>query len=132
MIGPRQAVPILIAERILQRKLQFYNNSPAMERGLMVEAEAVDLYEFDQDVAVQKSRLITDDNHTIGCSPDRLVGDDGLLEIKVQLLHTQIEYFPMGSVMLPGPIARSALRLSAQLGRYRLLARRAGKGDHAG
>ena len=57
MIGPRQAVPILIAERILQRKLQFYNNSPAMERGLMVEAEAVDWYEFDQNVAVQKSRL---------------------------------------------------------------------------
>jgi hypothetical protein len=38
---------VLIAERILQRKIEFYN-SPAMERGLIVEAEAVDWYEFDQ------------------------------------------------------------------------------------
>ena len=42
----------------------------------------VDWYEFDQDVAVQKVGFITDDNHTIGCSPGRLVGDEGLLEIE--------------------------------------------------
>jgi hypothetical protein len=30
---------VLIAERILQRKIEFYN-SPAMERGLIVEADA--------------------------------------------------------------------------------------------
>jgi hypothetical protein len=76
----REYACILIAERILQRKIEFYN-SLAMERGLIVEAEAADWYEFDQDVIVERVGFITDDNHTIGCSPDRLVGDEGLLEI---------------------------------------------------
>ena len=77
----REYACVLIAERILHQKLEFYN-SPAMERGLIVEAEAADWYEFDQDVTVQRVGFITDDEHTMGCSPDRLVGDDGLLEIR--------------------------------------------------
>src|SRR5271165_5391532 len=77
----REYACVLIAERILQRKIEFYH-SPTMERGLIVEAEAADWYEFDQDVTVQRVGFITDDNHTVGCSPDRLVGDEGLLEIK--------------------------------------------------
>ena len=36
----REHACVLIAERILQRKIEFYN-SPAMERGLIVEADAV-------------------------------------------------------------------------------------------
>src|ERR1700750_1040278 len=82
----REYAGILIAERILQHKIEFYN-SPAMERGLIVEADTVDWYECDQDVTVQKIGFITDDNHTMGCSPDRLVGDEGLLEIKAPLPH---------------------------------------------
>jgi len=93
----REYACVLIAERLLQRKIEFYN-SPAMERGLIVEAEAADWYEFDQDVSVQKVGFITDDNHTVGCSPDRLVGDQGLLEIKAPLPHTQVEYCISGEV----------------------------------
>jgi hypothetical protein len=69
-----------------------------MERGLIVEAEAVDWYEFDQDATVQRVGFITDDNHTVGCSPDRLVGDEGLLEIKAPLPLTQVEYWISGEV----------------------------------
>jgi hypothetical protein len=69
-----------------------------MERGLIVEADAADWYEFDQDVTVQRVGLITDDDHTIGCSPDRLVGEEGLLEIKAPLPHTQVEYWISGEV----------------------------------
>jgi hypothetical protein len=93
----REYACVLIAERILQRKIEFYN-SPAMERGLIVEAEAVDWYEFDQDVTTQRVGFITDDDHTMGCSPDRLVGGDGLLEIKAPLPHTQVEYWISGEV----------------------------------
>ena len=93
----REYACVLIAERLLHRKLEFYN-SPAMERGLIVEAEAADWYEFDQDVSVQRVGFITDDEHTIGCSPDRLVGDKGLLEIKAPLPHTQVEYWLSGEV----------------------------------
>jgi hypothetical protein len=34
----------------------------------------------------------------MGCSPDRLVGDNGLLEIKAPLPHTQVEYWISGEV----------------------------------
>jgi hypothetical protein len=88
---------ILIAERILQQRIEFYN-SPAMERGLIVEAEAADWYEFDHDVTVRRIGFITDDERTMGCSPDRLVGDDGLLEIKAPLPQTQVEYWISGEV----------------------------------
>jgi len=93
----REYACVLIAERILQRKIEFYKSLP-MERGLIVEAEAADWYEFDQDVTVQTIGFITDDNHTIGCSPDRLVGDEGLLEIKAPLPQTQVEYWISGEV----------------------------------
>ena len=93
----REYACVLIAERILQQKIEFYN-SPAMERGLIVEAEAADWYEFDHDVTVQKVGFITDDDHTVGCSPDRLVGGDGLLEIKAPLPHTQVDYWISGEV----------------------------------
>jgi hypothetical protein len=69
-----------------------------MERGLIVEAEAADWYEFDQDVATQRVGFITDDEYTMGCSPDRLVGEDGPLEIKAPLPHTQVEYWISGEV----------------------------------
>ena len=55
---------------------------------MIVEAEAADWYEFDQDVTTQRVGFITDDGRTMGCSPDRFVGDDGLLEIKTPLPHT--------------------------------------------
>jgi hypothetical protein len=69
-----------------------------MERGLIVEAEAADWYEFDRDVTVQRVEFITDHNHMIGCSPDRLVGDNGLLEIKAPLPQTQVDYWLSGEI----------------------------------
>ena len=93
----REYACVLIAERLLQQKIEFYN-SPAMERGLIVEADAVDWYEFDQDVTTQRVGFITDDNHTLGFSPDRLVGAEGLLEIKAPLPHTQVDYWISGEI----------------------------------
>ena len=93
----REYACVLIAERILQQKIEFYN-SPAMERGLIVEADAADWYEFDQDVTTQRVGFITDDNQTLGCSPDRLVGAEGLLEIKAPLPHTQVDYWISGEI----------------------------------
>jgi hypothetical protein len=93
----REYACLLIAERILQHKIEFYS-SPEMERGLIVEAEAADWYEFDRDVALQRIGLITNNGRTMGCSPDRLVGDDGLLEIKAPLPQTQVEYWISGEL----------------------------------
>ena len=93
----REYACVLIAERILQQRIEFYN-SPAMERGLIVEAEAADWYEFDQDVTTRRVGFITDDEYTMGCSPDRLVGEQGLLEIKAPLPQTQVEYWISGEL----------------------------------
>lgn len=53
-----------------------------MLRGSDMEAAAVEAYAFDTDTDPQAVGFVTDDNLRYGCSPDRLVGEDGGLEIK--------------------------------------------------
>ncbi len=93
----REYACVLIAERILKRKIDFYR-SAAMERGMIVESEAADWYEFDTGASTELVGFITDDANTMGCSPDRLVGTGGLLEIKAPLPHTQVEYWISGEI----------------------------------
>ena len=52
------------------------------ERGHEVEPEAVLAYEMIKGLDTQAVGFVTDDAEMYGCSPDRFVGDDGLLEIK--------------------------------------------------
>lgn len=56
--------------------------SPWMERGQALEAEAVEYYEMDRDVTATRVGFVSTDDGMAGASPDRLVGDDGLLEQK--------------------------------------------------
>lgn len=84
-----------IAERFLRRKIDHYT-SPAMERGQIVEEEAASWYEFDREEVTQKIGFVTNNEATAGCSPDRLVGEAGLLEIKCPLPHVQVEYLLTG------------------------------------
>lgn len=53
-----------------------------MERGAQLEDDAVALYEMTVSMDTVPVGFITNDEKTIGCSPDRLVGDEGLVEIK--------------------------------------------------
>lgn len=53
-----------------------------MLRGSDMEAEAVASYAFDTDTEPKVVGFVTDDAGRYGCSPDRLVGEDGGLEIK--------------------------------------------------
>lgn len=73
---------LLAVERLTGECVQTYQNG-AMARGVELEAEARDAYAFTRGVAVQESGYIAsaDMPHT-GCSPDGLLGDDGMLEIK--------------------------------------------------
>lgn len=52
------------------------------ERGRDLEDEALRLYEFAHDVAVEDCGFVTTDDGMAGCSPDGLVGNDGMVEIK--------------------------------------------------
>jgi hypothetical protein len=57
-------------------------SSQFMQRGTVLESEAAGWYEFTTDIEPQAVGFVTNDAGTIGCSPDRLIGGDGLLEIK--------------------------------------------------
>ena len=53
-----------------------------VQRGIYLEEKAALSYEFETGAALMKVGFITDDEGRYGASPDRLVGEEGLLEIK--------------------------------------------------
>jgi putative phage-type endonuclease len=81
----------LIAERLTGQPAERYTNA-AMAHGTATEPEARDLYAFMVDAEVEQVGLV---EHPIvadsGASPDGLVGDDGLVEIKCPNTATHIE-----------------------------------------
>lgn len=87
----------LVAEKLLNRPVETYT-SPFMERGSELESDAVEFYELLHDVKTKRIGFITTDDDLVGCSPDRLVGDDGLLEIKVPSPVTLVQYMITGDL----------------------------------
>lgn len=81
----------LAAEKVSGIKEESFQSS-AMAKGIETEAEAVDFYELTQGVEVQTVGFCLHESKLFGCSPDRLVGDEGLLEVKCPLPHTHVEY----------------------------------------
>jgi hypothetical protein len=81
----------LLAERMMGRPV-VEHVSYWMGRGNQMEAEAVAYYEGVRDLDTERIGFVTNDERTIGASPDRFVGDDGLLEIKVPAEHTHVAY----------------------------------------
>lgn len=75
-------VATLAVERITGECVQTYTNA-AMQRGTELEAEARDAYSFERGVAVIEAGYVAHPTLLhIGASPDGLIGDDGLVEIK--------------------------------------------------
>jgi hypothetical protein len=69
-----------------------------MQRGNDLEESAVHAYEFQTGNTAEKVGFVTDDDGNLGCSPDRLVGEHGLLEIKVPAPPTHVGYMLTGSI----------------------------------
>ena len=63
-----------------------------MGRGQALEGKAVDYYEGVRDLDTTVIGFITNDEGTIGASPDRFVGDEGLLELKCPSEHVHVSY----------------------------------------
>lgn len=63
-----------------------------MERGKLMEAEAISAYEFSEGVQVQKVGFVTDDDRRFGCSPDFLVGADGCGENKCLMAKEHLKW----------------------------------------
>lgn len=86
----------LLAERMMGHpRLQAV--SERMERGSQLESEAAEFYRFQRECDIARVGFVTNDAGTIGASPDRLVGDEGLLEIKVPAEHTHVSYLLAGA-----------------------------------
>ena len=79
-----------IAERMHKKPIASYSNEN-MDRGSELESLARERYEEINGLEVQQVGFV-EYNEDIGCSPDGLIGDDGMLEIKCPLPHTHIRY----------------------------------------
>lgn len=78
----------LAGEILTGEVIEGYKNEH-MERGNSMEAEARDLYSFQYDIEPERVGFIR--NGEKGCSPDSLLGDKGMLEIKTKLPHLLID-----------------------------------------
>ena len=81
----------LVAEWLMGAKVDIDQNY-WMQRGVELEPEAVAAYEFEHDMDTQTVGFVTTDDGWIGASPDRMVGDDGIVEVKCPAPHTHIGY----------------------------------------
>ncbi|HBA72782.1 MAG TPA: exonuclease [Geobacter sp.] len=86
----------LIAEWILGTPLDDYT-SQFMERGTELEDEAVSWYEMREDITTDLVGFCLRDDRLAGCSPDRLVGENGGLEIKNPSAKVHVGYL-LGSM----------------------------------
>jgi hypothetical protein len=81
----------LIAERMMGHPcIEF--KGPWLERGNDLEGDARAYYESMRELTTERVGFITNDARTVGASPDSLVGDDGLLELKCPAEHTHVAY----------------------------------------
>lgn len=87
----------LLAEWIIGQPLENFS-SQFMQRGHDMEPAAAESYEFETGRTVKTVGFITTDDGMIGCSPDRLVGDDGLLEIKSTSPQVHVGYMRMRDI----------------------------------
>lgn len=78
----------LAGEIITGKPMESYSNAH-MERGHEMEPEARELYAFATDTAPEQVGFIR--NGPKGCSPDSLIGANGMLEIKTKLPDLVIE-----------------------------------------
>ena len=90
----------LLAEWFIGEKKSIYQ-SAAMTRGIELEPEARALWEFEFDQPVEEVTFcFKDENRLVGCSPDGLAGDFGLLEIKCPNPGTHVGYLKDGGLPL--------------------------------
>ncbi len=72
----------LAGEMFANQPLDGWEGNGWSDRGKELEPAALDLYAFMKDVEPERVGFITTDDGSMGCSPDAMVGDDGMLEIK--------------------------------------------------
>lgn len=72
----------LAGDIVAGKPIDAWQGNAFTEHGHEIEAEARDWYSFTQSVEVVQVGFVTDDLLRYGCSPDGMVGEDGLVELK--------------------------------------------------
>jgi YqaJ-like viral recombinase domain len=85
----------LAGELLTGEPMEHFSNAH-MERGKVMEAEARDTYAMIADVDPEQVGFIV--NGPKGCSPDCLIGANGMAEIKTKLPHLQIDVLLAGEL----------------------------------
>lgn len=89
----------LIAEWVSGEPIAF-NLSEWIERGRAMEAEARAFYAFERDCEIrQVGFCYGDEKRDHGCSPDGLIGDEGMIEVKCPSPWYHVEYLLGGTKM---------------------------------
>lgn len=86
----------LAGEQVTGKPGGSWEGNEHTERGHEMEAEARDMYAFQAAADLIEVGFVTDGRK--GCSPDRLIGDDGGLEIKTALPHILADILLKGEV----------------------------------
>ena len=81
----------IVSERMTGQSSERVFVNDAMENGIALEDEARAVYEMETLTTVEQVGFISRDD-LLGISPDGLVGEDGLVEIKCPLSHTHLGY----------------------------------------
>lgn len=85
----RRTYLLKLAGEILTGDMMDHPTSFHMERGKIMEDEARNAYSFQTDADPVRVGFVR--NGPKGCSPDSLIGDDGMLEIKTKVPHLIID-----------------------------------------
>lgn len=95
-LGYKKLINHVVFERLTGEKPESYH-STFMDRGHEIEPIAAEHYEMQTFLETKPGGFFEYDDYT-GCSPDRIVGEDGLLEIKSPIPNTMIEYLKTGKL----------------------------------
>lgn len=94
--GYQKLINKIVFERVTGKSVEQYSNG-WMERGLELEPEAISEYELATFNKVNRVGYVAS-NEWIGCSPDGLIGEYGIIQIKCPAWNTQLEYYFSGQV----------------------------------
>jgi len=87
-----------VAEAILRQPFEQETRVWAMEVGIDREEEAINYYEMTTQIITKPAGFCLTDDRRVGASPDRFVGDEGLVEVKNPLAHTHVGYLMAGTL----------------------------------
>lgn len=79
-IGLETLVAEMMCEQNSENPIERFSGEDT-ERGNKLEDQAVNMYEIERNIITEKVSFVELDEN-VGCSPDRFVGEDGLLEVK--------------------------------------------------